>query len=358
VLRTIQRCRRYTVIYSILIDSSVVSCKYKYKTGEVMAAAAYNVPALATEPARPCASGVFAIVRTGNRQITLHDAVNQQELWSTRFSARQFEFSPASNKIVMHCADISNYCTVFYDLASGHAYRFPEDRPRQQVFRLTMNHFGTRLAIRQEKGIRMCNLENGAELFRMADIGPNFCFSGDDTRIVSGDCSKGDSIIHIWDAETGSKLSSFAVQTKSLGAIASGLNGQLCAAPTNEGLKVWDLNSRNTVLQLPDVEAADLLFVEGDTRIIAVGREPQWCKSWDISSGSLVFEIRSEDIGVSDIGFSPQKSAFYLLGGDNKVHEYEASSGREIGCSEAFRFQGYHDGIRAIVVDQAVNILL
>jgi WD40 repeat protein len=306
-------------------------------------------------PSLPCSSGVFVVTVSNGSEVNLWDGLSHELLWTYHcLGVGKVAFSPDSSKMVIYSR--TNHELILRDLTKGTSQLLVAHTksPQEQLEHVCMNKLGTRLITCYQQGAIMWDLDEGIELFNLHGVGVTCCFVGDRFISYSGKSFQ-DGRIHVWDSETGRDAFSFRAVVATTHSLIAGMNGSLCAACGHvpDQVSVWDVCSGQRLLQKIEQNVVRLLFIKDDSCIIIFSRHTEnFCKCYDIESGSLLFRTSRMDVGY--YCFLPAKSTFYVVGlRDNPVTEYDAETG-----TETFRSSIFEGNILAVCGSSAASILL
>jgi WD40 repeat protein len=179
--------------------------------------------------------------------------------------------------------------------------------------------------------VKVIDLATGAELLCLKDREPavfviRIAFSGDGSRIVTGDDSGG---MRVWDARTGQEV--FASK-KGWCAVFSP-DSERVIAVADKGVKVWEATTGRELLTFGDVALEAPLAISPDGSLIATQQETGEVVLWDAKTGERRREVcklqtRSE-LPLNQMAFTPDGTALAVA--DGTLGLWDVETGKEVG---------------------------
>lgn len=166
-------------------------------------------------------------------------------------------------------------------------------------------------------------------------------FSPDGKRVVS--TSNEDSIIRIWDAESGQKLNNLegSLLIDHLTSVAFSPNGKrVVAASQNNIVQVWDTETGeelNTQMSHYDIVNSAFFSPDGES-IVSASDDGTVC-IWDVESGRKIKTFTEYEDGISESGFSfaafsPDGKRVVSASWDSTVRIWDVGSGKALNILE------------------------
>jgi WD40 repeat protein/tRNA A-37 threonylcarbamoyl transferase component Bud32 len=154
-------------------------------------------------------------------------------------------------------------------------------------------------------------------------------YSPDGTRIASG---SGDMTIKIWDASTGTELSTLNGHEHVISSVSFSPNGtRIASGSRDKSIKIWDASTGTELTTLKGHEdfVNTVSFSPNGTRI-ASGSDDKTIRIWDASTGAKLTTLKGHTGGVTSVNFSPDGTRIASGSSDLTIKIWDASTGTEI----------------------------
>jgi WD40 repeat protein len=160
------------------------------------------------------------------------------------------------------------------------------------------------------------------------------------TLATTGD----DGDVRVWDAVTGDELWGFDGPTGAVRIPSFSPDGSLLAAPfVDEGIvRVWNLETRELVLELPDLEPKESTAFSADGRRLAVTSWSAAVVVVDVASGHVVMELDTGGDAL-DVDWSPDGRWIATGSADGIAQIWDARTG-----ALRHRLLGHTDEVRTV----------
>jgi len=130
----------------------------------------------------------------------------------------------------------------------------------------------------------------------------SIAFTPDGRMLASGDTN---TTVLVWDVSSGQLLYTLNHEA-TVNSVAFRPDGTILAAAGNNGVRMWDMNNQQLLLELKasfSIQRLDVTFSpDGRLLATATGNEVQL---WDTVSGNPLGELAGHTDEVSAVGFSP-----------------------------------------------------
>ncbi|KAH8797306.1 hypothetical protein DL96DRAFT_998032 [Flagelloscypha sp. PMI_526] len=203
-----------------------------------------------------------------------------------------------------------------------------------------------RVMSQQRIGNQYCQavINVGAPVLSLA-----LCPNGE--RIISGSA---DSMVRIWDAESGRQLQKLLGHTLQVCSVAFSPDGRrIISGSSDRTLRVWDAYSGKQ-LQIIDghTDSVESVAFSLDGKHIASGSEDTTVCLWDVDSGEQIFRLEGHKSGVTCVTFSPGGQWIASGSKDHTIHLWDTSTGKDMGTLDhSFGVQAF-----AFSPDRNINI--
>jgi WD40 repeat protein/tRNA A-37 threonylcarbamoyl transferase component Bud32 len=157
----------------------------------------------------------------------------------------------------------------------------------------------------------------------------SLAFSSDGKRLITG---KFDSIIKVWDLDTGAEVRVLKGHTHQVTSLACSPDGKLLASSSTDAkglgeLKVWDLRTGKVICSFKGHtrEVTRLLFSPDGSRLVSASVD-QTIRIWDPTTGEPAGSFMGHRKGVDGLVFSPDGKRLASAAGD-EVKVWDVSIG-------------------------------
>jgi WD40 repeat protein len=235
-------------------------------------------------------------------------------------------FSPDGSRIVT--ASHGNTARV-WDVKSG-AVLLVLQGHGDDVYRAAFSPDGSRIVTASaDHTARVWDAKSGEALLTLhyGDVVYRAAFSPDGTRIVT---TSQDKIARVWDAQSGEVLLAFGSADEFATKVAGADGSHILVTSYHERTaRVWDTRGGNVPLPLEgrelypfcaavsqDGARAVIVSIEdnGEWNNIALMRDWQVAKVWDVKGGKALFSLQIHDDQVKEVAFSPDGSRIVTVG--------------------------------------------
>ncbi len=161
-------------------------------------------------------------------------------------------------------------------------------------------------------------------------------FSPDGSLVAAGGDTDG--IIRLWDSASGQELAKLPAGTRQEGDkkpptvtdVVFSPDGKtlLSNAITTDGLRLWDVATRQQLTAFPAVGSAIALSPDG--MILAIGAPNYSVELWDVASRTRQATLTGHQSFVSSISFSPDGQLLATAGRDKIVQLWDLRTNREL----------------------------
>lgn len=196
------------------------------------------------------------------------------------------------------------------------------------------------LSVTADNKIRLWRLEDGRELSRNAAVGPlldlsatsllawSATFAADDSRILS----VGGTEAHLWNAEDGKLLVTFAPQSAVSSVQYSPDGKTLVTGGWDSAARLWNAATGATLRKL---EGAHNRFVNAsafspDGQRVATASDDGTARLWNVSTGAVLRAFRGHTGPVTDISYSPDGERVITASADKTARVWNARSGETV----------------------------
>jgi WD40 repeat protein len=276
-----------------------------------------------------CISGVYALTWTqspnSEHTLRLYDAMTAVQLWSaTSGVVRKVMYSPSVNKLFA-AGDSGNSITVWNTMSNT-----------TNSFRLDCNcdtfavsNDGVKLWARSNISTTVWNTDEGVKLFTIPSRRQysQAFFSDDDSQIITKTADR----ICVLCADSGDEVLAFPV---SIPARRLRPSGDRCIVCSVQEMGVWEISTGKRMFHHScDSFIGAVCFGYNELSIVTDISCQAMC--WNLADGALLFSILTN--GASAIALSPTAARLCIYSEkDKKVREYDAGTGEETSCSDAF----------------------
>jgi WD40 repeat protein len=251
-------------------------------------------------------------------------------------STRSLSFSPDGTRFVSGSLDRT---AKVWDAETGHELMTLTGHSRQ-VTSVAFSPDGTQIATGGAEGtIKLWDAETGTEiqtLPRGQRSVSEVALSPDGTRIVSGYWNK---TAIVWDIESGQQTMALTMNDarSEIISVAYSPDGKKIVSGGNQETIVWDADTGNKILSLPEHEAYtwSVEFSPDGKKILSCGGE---AKVWDAETGNEIMTLNDPTWNLSKAVFSPDGRRIITGGGvlksgsivKNSVKLWDAETGNEM----------------------------
>ena len=125
----------------------------------------------------------------------------------------------------------------------------------------------------------------------------------------------------LWDVAHGENVQTYSDHTQGVNRVAFHPDGTCVAAASQDRtIKLWDLRSKNSLLQHYPAHAAavsDISFQESGNYLLSSGLDGT-LKIWDLREGQLLYTLHGHQGKCTASAFAPQ-GGFFASGGEDKM---------------------------------------
>jgi WD40 repeat protein len=118
--------------------------------------------------------------------------------------------------------------------------------------------------------------------------------------------------------------------------IAFSPDGKSLACATGETIiSVWDIESGKEVQSIPNPGGnVGIVAFSPDGRQLVTVSEDNTLRAWSPAQGKLVFAIKGGEVSFASVVFSPDGKRFVVVSGDGTVRLFDAATGKQIGSPQ------------------------
>jgi WD40 repeat protein len=141
-----------------------------------------------------------------------------------------------------------------------------------------------------------------------------------------------DKVVLVWDVATGKERTRLQGHERGVLALAFSPDGRrLASANPFEPVRIWDVQTGQTVLSCEEPHGAMALAFSPDGRTLASACMSGTVRLWDAGTGKLLRSLRGYQGWVNGLTFSPDSKTIALAGADSQtVHLWEIATGKDL----------------------------
>jgi WD40 repeat protein len=153
-----------------------------------------------------------------------------------------------------------------------------------------------------------------------------------------------DSLVKLWDAETGQELYSFAGHPKGTGGVAFSPDGRrLLTGGGDSPARVWDTKTKAEIRSFTGCADVESVAFSPDGRRALIGCSEKVAKLWHVATGKEVRSFRGHTKEVTSVAFTPDGRRVLTGSEDGTARLWDVGTGKQVRS-----FKAHAKGVTAV----------
>lgn len=171
-----------------------------------------------------------------------------------------------------------------------------------------------------------------------------------------------DNYLKLWSLTQGSEISQIRASEEGITSLALNsknyLDRGILTGDLNQNIKVWSLDQQSQSFSLEETLSEHTGSIHGleiasKRNIVVSGSFDQSLKQWDLSTGNLLYDLKSENGSINAIAINESISLIVTAGDDGVISMWELESENKVGL-----LLGNTSPIECLVISQSGELII